>query len=79
MRILYLFTKFSPNLLHFDRELSLIFDTFDQYVNQPFLKESVEVYTLLNDLNSIYAKAYNNVKFAQSKKKIINIFKRMLN
>ena len=61
-------TLFSPNLLHFGRELSLIFGTFDQYVNQPLLDNNVEIYTLLNDLNNMYAKAYKSEKAAQSKR-----------
>ena len=30
--------------------------------------KNVEVYTFLNDLNNVYAKAYNNVKFSQGKR-----------
>lgn len=42
-------TCFSPNLLHFGRELSLIFDTVDFSNNQPFV-DNVDTYKFLNDL-----------------------------
>ena len=61
-------TLFSPNLLHFGRELSLIFDTYDQCSNQPFLDKHIDVHKLLDDLHKIYDRAYYNIKTAQDKR-----------
>lgn len=61
-------TKFSPNLLHFGRELPLIFDTYDHNLNKPFLDTNVNTYQFLKDLDNIYQKAYDNITIAQQQR-----------
>lgn len=61
-------THYTPNLLHFGRELSLLFDTFDQNVNQPFLDKGIEVFQLLEYFKSVYKRAYANIKNSQNKR-----------
>lgn len=57
-------TNFSPNLLHFGRELSLIFDTYDFSTTQPYL-DNVEMCKFFQGLNDLYNKAYHNIHEAQ--------------
>jgi transposase InsO family protein len=57
-------TNFSPNLLHFGRELSLLFDTVNFSYLQPHL-DNVEMYKYLTSLQGIYNKAYKNSKISQ--------------
>jgi hypothetical protein len=58
-------TNFSPNLLHFGRELSLLFDTVNFSYLQPHL-DNVEMYKYLTSLQGIYNKAYRNSKESQA-------------
>lgn len=58
-------TKFSPNLLHFGRELSLLFDTINFSYLQPHL-DNVEMYRYLTGLQRMYNKAYQNSEQSQA-------------
>lgn len=60
-------TGFTPNMLHFGRELPLIFDLFDDEVVPTHLDKSHYLARILTDLNNHYKKAYDNLIINQIK------------
>jgi hypothetical protein len=58
-------TKFSPNTVHFARELSLITDTFDIRRPKTILNDSVALLQILENVQQIYNKVFENVKYSQ--------------
>lgn len=58
-------TNFTPNLLHFGRELALIFDTFNVNAVQPHL-DKPEMFNYLQGLQRMYKLAYKNSTHSQS-------------
>ena len=57
-------TKFSPNYIHFGREISTLFDTF---VSRPQLRTDMThtYFQIMQDLQQIYDKVYSNLAFTQ--------------
>lgn len=60
-------TGFSPNVLHFGRPLSLIFDTFDDQCQIRSLDKSIFANKLISNLNDIYKKGFQNLEISQIK------------
>lgn len=58
-------TKFSPNNIHFGREISTLYDTYTHF--QPFLMidSNRSFFQLIQDLEKIYQKVYSNLQLAQ--------------
>ncbi|GBN61380.1 Transposon Tf2-6 polyprotein [Araneus ventricosus] len=54
-------TGYTPNLLHFGRNLPLIFDTFDNNSEPLFLDKAHYVQDLLQQLNTAYELAYSTL------------------
>ncbi|GBL80886.1 Transposon Tf2-9 polyprotein [Araneus ventricosus] len=54
-------TGYTPNLLHFGRNLPLIFDTFDNNSEPIFLDKAHYVQDLLQQLNTAYELAYSTL------------------
>lgn len=60
-------TGYSPSLLHFGREHSLLFDTFERDLQLLNLDKSFYVDKLLKSLNDIFKKSYDKLSYTQSK------------
>lgn len=58
-------TKFTPNLLHFGRELPMLFDTFDFSISSEQQDKSTYLHDLLETLKKIYNSVYKNLKGSQ--------------
>lgn len=60
-------TGFTPNLLHFGRNLSLFFDTFNDNAAMISLDKSHYINKMLSDLKIIYEQSYSNTERQQVK------------
>jgi transposase InsO family protein len=58
-------TKYSPNAIHFARELSLITDTFDTRRATPILNQSFALLQIVDTIQEVYDKVHNNLKLSQ--------------
>jgi transposase InsO family protein len=58
-------TGFSPNAIHFARDLSIITDTFDVRKVTPELNESFALFQVYETINKIYEQVYENITSSQ--------------
>lgn len=58
-------SKFSPNLIHFGRELSLLTDTFHPHMLTQILDTTHKLHTIFDVVKSIYDQTYENLQVAQ--------------
>lgn len=63
-------TGYSPNLIHFGRQLSLVFDTFQPEIEIQQLDKAHYIDTLLSTLKVIYSNTYQNLIRKQEKQNI---------
>lgn len=61
-------TGFAPALIHFGRELSTFYDTFDPSVDSPHLDKFQYFNKVLFTMKDIYAKVYRNLISAQEER-----------
>nr|XP_042912660.1 uncharacterized protein LOC122272744 isoform X1 [Parasteatoda tepidariorum] len=60
-------TGYSPNMLHFGREMSIFFDTYQNPNNKLIsLDQASYVSQVLNDLNNYYSNAYTSLRQNQT-------------
>lgn len=58
-------TKFSPNFVHFGRELGNLYHTYNPNKNSVFLDKHQNFFEIVKDLEIIYKKVYDNLTLAQ--------------
>ena len=58
-------TKYSPNMIHFGRELSTFLDTFDPKIQSLLINQAFEIDKILKSMQQVYNSTFKNLTSSQ--------------